>query len=311
MRIILGYDGSEFADVAIDDLSRAGISDESDVLVFSVAQSSPMLAAAQESVVVSAGMGAVVMPQDIADQASRSIEQAADFSRRAAMRVRELHPTWRVTYESAAGVPSKLIIARADAWEADLIVIGSHGRTALQRLVLGSVSQAIVNQANCSVRVARKHPHAESEAITLLIGVDASANAALAVAAVAQRTWPAGTKVHLLAGVDGRNTIIPNLPIAGPDVPIIPLEARDEWARHALSGAAEELNDIGLDVHKEIRVGDPSSLLMELADQSQADCIFVGANGHGRLERLLLGSVSASVTAKAKCSVEVVRSSVV
>ena len=49
------------------------------------------------------------------------------------------------------------------------------------------------------------------------------------------------------------------------------------------------------------------SLLLEEAERWGADCIFVGARGLNRLERLLLGSVSTAVAARARCSVEVVR----
>jgi nucleotide-binding universal stress UspA family protein len=51
----------------------------------------------------------------------------------------------------------------------------------------------------------------------------------------------------------------------------------------------------------------PKQLLVQQADQWRADCIFVGARGLSRLERLLLGSVSSAVAARARCAVEVVR----
>jgi nucleotide-binding universal stress UspA family protein len=59
----------------------------------------------------------------------------------------------------------------------------------------------------------------------------------------------------------------------------------------------------------DIREGDPKRVLVEAANEWGADCIFVGSIGFSNpFERFVLGSVSASVAARAHCSVEVVRS---
>jgi nucleotide-binding universal stress UspA family protein len=54
------------------------------------------------------------------------------------------------------GDPRTVIVDEATEWRADLIVVGSHGHTGLTRLLLGSVAQAVVAHAPCSVEVARK-----------------------------------------------------------------------------------------------------------------------------------------------------------
>jgi nucleotide-binding universal stress UspA family protein len=78
-------------------------------------------------------------------------------------------------------------------------------------------------------------------------------------------------------------------------------------AKQAVDVAAEELRDAGLAATPLVMQGDPKRVLLDLADHWRADSIFVGARGHSRLERFLLGSVSAAVAARARCSVEVVR----
>lgn len=50
----------------------------------------------------------------------------------------------------------------AERWPADLIVIGTHGYTGIKRWLLGSVAQAVVNRAPCSVEVVRKRPAEEA-----------------------------------------------------------------------------------------------------------------------------------------------------
>jgi nucleotide-binding universal stress UspA family protein len=62
-----------------------------------------------------------------------------------------------LTVETAVreGDPAHAIVQEAKEWGADVIVLGSHGYTGIKRLVLGSVAQAVVNQAPCSVEVVR------------------------------------------------------------------------------------------------------------------------------------------------------------
>jgi nucleotide-binding universal stress UspA family protein len=59
------------------------------------------------------------------------------------------------------GEPRSVIVDEARDWPADLIVIGSHGYTGLKRWLLGSVAQAVVAHAPCSVEVVRKKPTEE------------------------------------------------------------------------------------------------------------------------------------------------------
>jgi nucleotide-binding universal stress UspA family protein len=60
-----------------------------------------------------------------------------------------------VTGEAAVGDARTLIVERAREWGAHLVVVGSHGRRGSERLLLGSVSEYVANQAHCSVEVIR------------------------------------------------------------------------------------------------------------------------------------------------------------
>ncbi len=63
--------------------------------------------------------------------------------------------SFTVTSEIMAGSPKNAILELSESWKADLIVVGSHGYRAWERLWLGSVSQAVVSHAKCSVEVVR------------------------------------------------------------------------------------------------------------------------------------------------------------
>jgi nucleotide-binding universal stress UspA family protein len=56
------------------------------------------------------------------------------------------------------GDPRSAIVDEAKEWSADLIVVGSHGRTGIERWLLGSVAQSVVSHAPCSVEVVRRKP---------------------------------------------------------------------------------------------------------------------------------------------------------
>lgn len=65
----------------------------------------------------------------------------------------------RIVAHLAVDIPGRLIVALASDVEADLVVVGSHGKGGLARLLLGSVSQYVVNNAACAVLVARAKEH--------------------------------------------------------------------------------------------------------------------------------------------------------
>jgi nucleotide-binding universal stress UspA family protein len=69
------------------------------------------------------------------------------------------------------------------------------------------------------------------------------------------------------------------------------------------------LQAAGLRTMAEVIEGEPKSVLVRIAEEWRADCIFLGATGlSNRLERFLLGSVAGAVAARAQCLVEIVRS---
>jgi nucleotide-binding universal stress UspA family protein len=138
--------------------------------------------------------------------------------------------------------------------------------------------------------------------------VDGSPGSALAVSAVAARPWPPRTEVKVVAVLDTRFWTA----LANPETLawswIAPAEEDGRsWACRAVDAVTRELTSAGLEAISLVESGDPKRLLVEEAERWEADCIFVGAKGHGRVERFLIGSVSAAVATRAHCSVEVVR----
>jgi nucleotide-binding universal stress UspA family protein len=246
-------------------------------------------------------------------QAARLVEQAAALAERGAERVRRVFPQWTVGHEAQSGSPAFELMRRADEWQPQLIVVGSHGHTALGRFVLGSVSQKVLTEARTSVHVAWRATGSGESAAHVVLGVDGSPGAREAARVVAARGWTPGSEVLVVVAQD----LMKAFPASLLDVPDEesadgmrgPGQAQaEQFAAAALEELRAGLGDRGITVSSVVDDGPPKQVLVRLAEEFGADCIFTGATGYSsRAERFLLGSVSAAVAARAHCSVEVVR----
>jgi nucleotide-binding universal stress UspA family protein len=311
MKILIAYDGSACAEAALDDLQLAGLPGEAEVLVVSVTELWLPAPPPSSFEVMELAQG-IYVPSDLTrvySQDAPAVQAAEALANQAASRLRTNFPGWQVAIQIAVGSPKRELLLQADAFKPDLIVVGSHGHSALGRLLLGSVSQGVLNDARGSVRIARGRIEEPNTPVRIVVGVDGSDASSEAVREVASRNWPPGSEVRIIAVTDPLTpTLIGSLiPPVGRMVDESNEEDR-KWLSELLRKSAEELKDSTLKVSTEIAVGDPRRVLIEKADASGADCIFVGSVGfNNRFERFVLGSVSASVAARAHCSVEVVR----
>jgi nucleotide-binding universal stress UspA family protein len=305
MKILIAYDGSSCADAALADLRRAGLPRHAEAVVLSVAD--VWLPPDDETIPWTASEISVGV-QKARDRAAQAVEEARALAVQASERIRAHFPDWHVRAEACADSPARGIVKKAEEWAADLIVVGSHGRSALGRFILGSVSHKVVTAAHCSVRVARGRLETTDAPLRIVVGVDGSPDARTAVDAIAARLWPAGSEFRVVAVVDPKKSGA-HAALMFELLRRIGESAEDEWvwAHEVAEGLAQLLRAAGLIASARVKAGDPKRMLVQEAEHCRADCIFVGARGLARLERFLLGSVSAAVAAQAHCSVEVVR----
>ena len=291
MKIMIAYDGSECANNALEDLCRAGLPRVAEVLVMSVEEFVPAL---PPPGILAMGVGKTPL-------AASFVAERSELARAACRRLQQGFPNWNLRGEADMGSPSAILLAKAEAWQPDLIVVGTHGHSALGRFILGSVSQKIVTEAHCSVRVARRGDGVDVNLpVRLVIGVDGSPGAEAAVRAVAARDWPADSEVHVIAAVD--DVVEEVFEYVGTSS-----HQGWSWLMDTLEAAEKTLLAAGLAVSPHIKKDDPQHVILHEAHALKADCIFVGARSLNRWERFRLGSVSAAVTARAHCSVEVIR----
>src|SRR5262249_55613569 len=133
--------------------------------------------------------------------AQSKLKEAAAVAARGAGAIQSLLPS-KVTSEALADSPAWGILDRAESWPADLIVMGARGMSATARILIGSVSQKVMNQAACSVRIARKRMTNRRNTARMVIGFDGSADAEKAIQQVASRNWPDGSEAILITAID-------------------------------------------------------------------------------------------------------------
>jgi nucleotide-binding universal stress UspA family protein len=305
MKLLVAYDGSRCSEAALDDLSRAGLPLKGEALVNSVAEvwlPPPATENGPDPYIEN-------IVKKYREKGQKILSEAETYAKHAAARVTHVLPGWKVSHVASYGSPAWEILTLADAFRPDLIIVGSHGHSAISRALLGSISQKVLTEAHCSVRVARGRVEVEPAPIRVLVAYDASAGADAAIDAILEREWPTESTFRIVAAAD------PFVPATiGRFFPPAPGRVSDEsreendWIQTAGEKARARICERGWSATFEVIEGNPNSVLTKEAEGWNADCIFLGANAYGsRLERFLLGSTSGAVAARAHCSVEVVR----
>lgn len=225
---------------------------------------------------------------------------------------------YKASAEVLLGMPRREITKYAKRWNADLVMVGSHGQGAIARFLMGSVAQGVLHTAPCSVEVVRASATSgvpSSRAMKILLATDGSEFSTAAVKSVASRPWPAGSEIKLLS-VEELPAILPNQMTASSLSAMYPaslleelLESARTHAREAVESARTILRGSSLRVLEggANPLGDARVLILDEATEWKADLIVLGSHGRRGLDRMLMGSVSESVALHAHCSVEVIR----
>jgi nucleotide-binding universal stress UspA family protein len=226
-------------------------------------------------------------------QISEESKRVCEMVLNADIRLRKNFPSWRVRSAILSGNPAAELIKKAEKWHADLIVLGSQGRSAIGRLILGSVSLEVATKAHCMVRIGRRAAmKSDRTQLRILIGLNCSANAEKAIRKVLMRAWPAGTELRIVAVDDGVSTITTK---------------RFEDGSVMEGKFVKVAESKGLIVSAGIKEGDPEQILLAEAREWEADCIVVGSSAARNPRGLFSSSVSAGIAANARCSVEIIR----
>jgi nucleotide-binding universal stress UspA family protein len=145
MKILVAIDGSAYSQAAVEEVICRPWPASSEVKVLSVAHPFPFI---PDPIMVGAATHMTTLKEE-QERATRDVNQTTS-------EIRDKAPCLHVTGEVLEGSPKEAIVEEAERWGADLIIVGSHGHGPVRRFLLGSVSQAVVLHAPCSVEVVRR-----------------------------------------------------------------------------------------------------------------------------------------------------------
>lgn len=205
------------------------------------------------------------------------------------------------------GDPKAAIVDHAAEMGADFIILGAHDSTGPKHFLPGSVSNAVVRYAPCSVEVVR----GDGQALRVMLGTDGSDSSEAAARSIANRPWAAGTEVRVFSVVELHVPLF-----STPYPPYLNAHAMENLraeamrrSEQALAAAEQVIAGAGLPESATVAVptATPQELILQEASDWGADLIVLGSHGRRGLNRFLLGSVSEAVASHAPCSVEVIR----
>lgn len=291
--ILVGYDGSDDANTAVELVGTLAGPAGTAVLLVSVVPDARAIRSAWGPLVV----GPIAdIEHDLAAEAEDAL--AAPLARLRTLGV-------QCDGLVARGRAPHVIAEEASRTGAGLVVVGSRGLGAIGSTVLGSVSQEVVDLARCPVLVARGPRIAR-----IVLGTDGSQSAEAAEVVLASLPIAGRVPVQVARVAEVLRPLTTGIaPTLYSEALAWQAEYEAEAARQGLrlaADAAERLRVSGINAESVVRTGDPAAELLTLAPDS-TDLIIVGTRGMTGIKRLALGSVARRVLHRAKASVLVTR----
>jgi len=261
-QILLAYDGSPASESALGDLPRMGLDAGASICILNV-------------------VGGSATPDELA-KAEKKTQHA---SRVAA----GLLPQAQVQTMIVAGHAAEEILREAVEQQTDLIIIGAHGKSALERLFFGSISTKITTEGPCSVRICRTHGEPGFQHLRLTLAVDGSPGAELAIANVLQRPWPHGTGFHVITVAADQSA------------------AADSAGSHLVAQVTAQLKAAGFFAAPVVLEGDPAKALLKESETWAPHCILIGSRNAGQGGTGKIGTLANELVRHGNCQVEVIR----
>jgi nucleotide-binding universal stress UspA family protein len=215
-----------------------------------------------------------------------------------------------VTYRLAHGSnPPRTIDGEAEAIGADLIVIGTHGKVGLERVLLGSSTGAILRKAPCPVLVVPSGAASATDGRfrQILCAIDFSPPSLAAFRFAVHLAHPAGAAVTLLHAIEQPPELHDRQIVAAFDVEAVRAGA-EAAARHRLAALSPGADAPDVRITPAVRERVAHQAILEEARTLHADLIVLGADDRRFVERWVFGSNTDAVLRDAQCPVLIVRS---
>ncbi len=284
-RIVVGYDASESSKAALRETAlRAQRHGGSLLLVHAVYFDSEEFA---------------IPPS----QLEKGAEDARRFCREARERTSaECHLAGRIEVVVREGEAPDVLARIAEAERADLIAVGTFGKSALKRLLVGSVTAEVILKAPCDVLVVKRPCDACTGSYrSILVAYDRSASSRKALARAAA----------LARAEEATLTILYVIPRYQEMVEFLRTEAMDQSLRAAAEKVLAEAREIasapGLVVRTEIGEGHAADEILGAARDLGNDLVVMGTYGWTGVSKAIMGSTTSRVITHASAPVLVVK----
>jgi nucleotide-binding universal stress UspA family protein len=207
------------------------------------------------------------------------------------------------------GRPVDAIVDYASTWPADLIVMGTHGRSGFERIVLGSVAERVLRKAPCPVltvpprMVTAKHGLTFSRIVCAVDFSSASLRGLDYAASLAAFEGPGVQVVNVIelfgGEVPSRDTSV----FDTPDFRAGLIKTARERLHEAVPAAARDRTTIT----ETVVMGKPYKEILRIAEEERADLIVLGVQGRSATDLLFFGSTTQHVVRQAACPVLTIR----
>jgi nucleotide-binding universal stress UspA family protein len=202
----------------------------------------------------------------------------------------------------------RTILAEQAAIGADLLVLGTHGRSGFQHMVLGSITEKVIRKAGCPTlvvppRAPDVRPDAPVRTTRILCPIDFSESSIKAFAQARALALDTGARLTAIAVVDIAYELRDSAMLANVDVEGIARATERETRRRLDALVGDDPN-----IQAIVASGSAPVAVLERAAQVGADLIVMGVRGRGALDLGLFGSTTHHVIRSAACPVLVVPS---
>lgn len=212
-----------------------------------------------------------------------------------------IHRAKRTDASAAEGV-----LTYAADEDIDLIVMGTHGRRGMDRLLMGSIAEEVVRLSPCPTLTVcgKKQPEPDRDINRILVpmGLSEHTESLFAHARAIGATY--GARLDLVHVIE--RAAFPS--VYGVDAPSTDDAAVERRVRDALEPYVEAAQDMDVDATITVLRGHPAAALLDMLDDAAIDLVTIATHGRTGLQRLVMGSVAEKVVRMAPCPVFTVKS---
>lgn len=297
MKILVPVDGSPYSANAVDFVASRStlIGAEPHIELLNVQVPVPQRAARV--------VGKEVITGYYEDEAKKALKPAAVRLAKAGIDAIARH---------VVGSPAEKIAEVADGKDVDLVVMGSHGRSALKGLLLGSVTNAVLAQTKKPMLILRAKAAPSGDALKVGIAVDGSkfGRAAVRYALKHRDLFGAGAQFNLIhVASDYAGAIMPDM--AGMALPALSEAEVLELQKKEFNSAVHPLRTLfakaGITPQEICLVGNAGDEIAAYAKKKKLDVLILGSHGYGAFKAAVMGSTATRVAAQGNVPLLLVR----